>query len=177
VETHTPDFSALSPWALIFGLTTASVYEEIISRILLIGIPLLIIHIIRKRVKKPTWRYIFGGKFEVNRITIFLIILSSVTFGLAHSPGWDYWKVLPTLITGLAMGYLYVTKGVHASIIFHFSYNFFSIPLLLLNNSPSYLAATTIFLLIWIVVGFGYIIYYLKIILEIPFQKSKHPTN
>ena len=37
------------------------------------------------------------------------------------------WKVIPTLISGLAMGYLYVRFGVHASIVFHFIVDYMAV--------------------------------------------------
>jgi hypothetical protein len=162
VSTHTPDFSSLSLWALIFNLTSAAVYEEVISRILLIGIPLFIIHGAMKSLKNPKWRYILGGGFQINRLTLILILFSSLTFGLAHTPGWDYWKVLPSLVSGLALGYLFVVKGVYASIILHFTINFLSIPLEMTNFplAPSVLFSLLIYF--WLFIGFIYILVYSK---------------
>jgi DNA-directed RNA polymerase subunit RPC12/RpoP len=162
VSAHTPDFSSLSLWALIFNLTSAAVYEEVISRILLIGLPLLLIHALMKKLKKPKWRYILGGEFQINKLTLLLIVFSSLTFGLAHAPGWDYWKVLPSLVSGLALGYLYVVKGVYASIILHFTINFLSIPLQMTNYplGPSVLFSLLIYF--WLFIGFIYIFIYSK---------------
>jgi hypothetical protein len=162
VSTHTPDFSSLSLWALIYNLTSAAVFEEVISRILLIGIPLFIIHGVMKKLKKPKWRYILGGEFQINKLTLSLILFSSLTFGLAHAPGWDYWKVLPSLVSGLALGYLYVVKGVYASIILHFTINFLSIPLEMTNYplAPSILFSLLIYF--WLFIGFFYIFIYSK---------------
>jgi membrane protease YdiL (CAAX protease family) len=172
VPTHTPDFSALSDWALIYNLTSAAVYEEIISRILLIGIPLLIIHAILKRLKKPMKNYILGGDFEINKITIILIIFSSITFGLAHAPGWDYWKVIPTFISGFALGYLYIRKGIFAAILLHFTINFLSIPLLLLNYSIFVSLLYFFAILFFIFMGIIYIGYYITRIFKL-FKKKK----
>jgi hypothetical protein len=173
VSTHTPDFSSLSLWTLIYNLTSAAVYEEIISRILLIGIPLLIIHAVLRRTKKPIHRYLLGGGFKLNKLTIFLILFSSVTFGLAHAPGWDYWKVLPSFVSGLALGYLFVTKGIYLSILLHFSINFLTIPLAMADYplGPSILYAFMIFF--WIIIGFIYIVYYLRNIIKGLFPKTK----
>ena len=116
VSTRTPDFSSLSQWAFIYNLTTAAVYEEIMSRLL----------------------------------TIVLIVFSAVTFGLAHAPGWDYWKVLPTLISGFALGYLFVRKGIFLAILLHFSINFMSIFLSLLNDNFMPAFIITIVFYYWI---------------------------
>jgi DNA-directed RNA polymerase subunit RPC12/RpoP len=165
VQTHTPDFSSFSLWTLIYNLTTAAVYEEIISRILLIGVPLLIIHFVMKKAKKPIWKYFMGGDFKIGKLTILLILISSVTFGLAHAPGWDYWKVVPSFVSGLALGYLFVTHGVYASILLHFSINFLTIPLQMANYpiGPSILFGLLIFF--WIFIGIIYFGYYLARIL------------
>ena len=161
VETHTPDFSSLSLWALIYNLTTAAVFEEIISRTLLIGLPLIVAHAIMSKLKKQKWRYLLGGEFEINKLTVFLIIFSSVTFGLAHAPGWDYWKVLPSIISGLALGYLFVRKGIYASIILHFTINFLSIPLELINEPTCGMVIFVFLLYFWIILGILYIVYFI----------------
>jgi membrane protease YdiL (CAAX protease family) len=115
-----------------------------------------------KKLKKPKWRYILGGEFQINKLTLSLILFSSLTFGLAHAPGWDYWKVLPSLVSGLALGYLYVVKGVYASIILHFTINFLSIPLEMTNYplAPSILFSLLIYF--WLFIGFFYIFIYSK---------------
>lgn len=161
VQTRTPDFSALSTWTLIYNLTSAAVYEEVISRILLIGVPLLIIHAATKKIKKPMRNYILGGDFKISKLTIVLILFSSITFGLAHAPGWDYWKVIPTVVGGLALGYLFIVKGIYLSILLHFSINFLTIPLRLANDP---IGPTLLFVLIiyfWVFIGIVYISYYL----------------
>ena len=167
VPTNTPDFSSLSNWAYIYSLTSASVYEEIISRLLLIGIPLFIIHALTGKLKDPKRNYILGGGFEINRVTIALIIFSAITFGLAHAPGWDYWKVIPTVIAGFALGYLFVKKGIFASILLHFTINFLNIPFLI-SGYPvgAYLLFSLIFLF-RIIMGLVYIRYYTSRIFSI----------
>ena len=119
VSTHTPDFSSLSIWTFIYNLTSAAVWEEIISRIMLIGFPLFIAHAALRKLRKQKYRYILGGGFKLEKLTVFFILFSAITFGLAHSPGWDYWKVVPTIVSGLALGYLFVVNGIYASILGH----------------------------------------------------------
>ncbi|WP_455393119.1 CPBP family intramembrane glutamic endopeptidase [[Eubacterium] cellulosolvens] len=160
VPTRTPDFSSLSTWLYIYNLTSAAVYEEVISRVLLIGLPLFIIHALIGKLKRPKFKYLLGGGFETNKLTIFLIIFSSLTFGLAHAPGWDYWKVIPTFISGFALGYLFVRKGIFAAILLHFSINFLTIPLKLLNY-PLVLNLIYFFIImLFIGVGIIYFGYY-----------------
>ena len=63
----------------------------------------------------------------MSRAALVLIVISSVIFGFGHLSGWGLWKVIPTLISGLAMGYLYVRFGVHASIVFHFIVDYMAV--------------------------------------------------
>ncbi len=161
VPVHIPDFSALSNWALIYNFTSAAVYEEIISRILLIGIPLYIVHAIFRKLQKPKRNYIFGGGFEINKLTILLILFSSITFGLAHAPGWDHWKVIPTSVSGFALGYLFLRKGIFAAILLHFTVNFLTIPLQMLNYPLGPSLLFSFMFLFWIAIGIIYMGYYL----------------
>jgi hypothetical protein len=172
VSVNVPDFSSLSTWALIYNFTSAAVYEEIISRTLLIGVPLLIAHLIMGQVKKPKYRYILGGGFEINKLTIVLIILSSLTFGLAHAPGWDYWKVIPTLVGGFALGYLFIKKGLFVAILLHFSINFLTIPLHLVDYPLGPSILFSFLLIFWVLIGLIYINYYLRRIVN-PLNPSK----
>jgi hypothetical protein len=43
---------------------------------------------------------------------------------MAHTTNWGYWKAIPTFVAGLALGYLYLRKGIHTSIILHFSIDY-----------------------------------------------------
>lgn len=122
-------------WQLLFDLANASVAEEIFTRTVYIGIPLLIFDFIARRPKNKLYRYFIGGEFKIEHITIFLIIFSSILFGLAHYPGWGLWKVVPTTAAGLAFGYLFVRKGIHAAIILHFLFDYMAIiPFFFLDN-------------------------------------------
>src|SRR2546422_10904490 len=48
------------------------------------------------------------------------LIGSSVIFGLAHAPGWGWWKVIPAMVAGLRFGYLFLPHGIAAAILAHF---------------------------------------------------------
>ena len=104
---------------LIPVAVNASVWEEIITRVLLIGLPMLVLMLLVNRgdLDLPWYRYLLGG-FGYSRIAMLLVIISSVFFGIGHI-GWGIWKVLPMVIAGLAMGYLYMKYGLHASILMH----------------------------------------------------------
>lgn len=102
---------------VLYTMANAAVWEEVISRVLPIGVPMMILAICYG--KKDFARNLLGG-FGTSRVAWALIIVSSIVFGFAHMSGWGLEKVVPASIGGFAMGYLYVRFGVHASIMFHF---------------------------------------------------------
>ena len=113
------------PLANMFDFANAAVWEEIIIRVLLIGVPLAIISLFINQ-KASALKSLLGGS-GMSATAIILIIISSVIFGLAHFDGWDqYWKILDTLIGGLLMGYVFVRFGLYASILVHFLTNYMS---------------------------------------------------
>lgn len=122
----------MSFWVRLFSLARASVYEEFVSRILLIGLPLYFCHRYLKR-KEPSSsprirNYLFGGRIEMDGFAIFFLLLSSILFGMAHLSGWNIYKVFPSAVAGILMGYLFLKKGVASSILLHFLVNYMSIP-------------------------------------------------
>jgi hypothetical protein len=130
-EVETPEV-----WELFFDLANASVAEEIFTRMLYIGIPLLIYHYIAQKPKNKLHRYFIGGGFEFEPAVIVLLFFSSVLFGLAHYPGWGLWKIFPTFTAGLAFGYLFVKKGIHTAIILHFLFDYMAIlPFIITNEA------------------------------------------
>jgi hypothetical protein len=108
---------------LFYGLANASVAEEFAVRILYIGIPLMVINALQGTSKK-WYRYFVGGDFDMTPLTVFFLIFSSAVFAMAHTTNWGYWKAIPTFVAGLALGYLYLRKGIHTSIILHFSIDY-----------------------------------------------------
>ncbi len=101
----------------IFSFADAAVWEEIISRMIPIGIPMAIVAGLCGR--RDCLKFLFGG-FGVTRVALVLIVVSGIIFGMAHEGAWGSSKIIPTIIGGLLMGYLYVRFGIHASIVFHF---------------------------------------------------------
>ena len=63
----------------------------------------------------------------MSRLAIVLIFASALVFGFAHMSGWGLWKVLPTFISGIALGYLYVRFGIHVSIMMHFAIDYMAV--------------------------------------------------
>lgn len=162
----TPDFEAPELWETLYGFANASVWEEVVTRILLIGVPLLLIDAVR-RSRRPELRerklrqYILGGGLEIGKVEAALLIFSSVMFGIAHVWSWDVWKIIPALAAGLAFGYLYLKLGVYASIMLHFAFDFLSVPMELWPGNFALEMAFGLLSLLWLVVGIPFLVYYL----------------
>jgi len=159
VNPNVPDFESEPLWASVFNFANASVWEEIISRVLLIGIPLLWIDLLfRRKQLLPPIRYFVGGKIEFGFIECALILFSATMFGFAHVGGWDVWKVFPSLISGLCFGYLFVRIGLYAAIVFHFAFDFLTVPTRYFGAGAD--LVLDLFILIWLAAGLMFIIYY-----------------
>jgi len=102
---------------MAYALANASVWEEIVSRVLLLGIPLLAID------------YLFR---ECG-----LALFSAIMFGLAHVGGWDFYKLIPSTVAGLFLAYMFMKHGLYASIMLHFAVDFYDMPLQMLDRSYS----------------------------------------
>ncbi len=102
---------------MIFMLTKAGLEEEIILRLVWIGIPMMIIALAVNKDRR-SWQYLMGG-FGMSKVAIILILFSSILFGLAHLDGWGWGKVPSATIGGLIFGYLYVEYGLYAAVLAH----------------------------------------------------------
>ena len=125
----------------LYAYANAAVWEEMITRMVWIGIPMTVLGLLCR--KKDALKYLVGG-FGMSRAALILIVVSSVVFGFGHLSGWGLWKVLPTFISGLAMGYLYVRFGVHASIAFHFIVDYMAV----LVDGPLAILASVILMVV-----------------------------
>ncbi len=131
------------PYGLLVSFTLAPLIEEVGFRFFLIGVPLVFVMLLTRssvtRMLKALWRPssawegVSGGGPEVYSaptlrvLVYFLIVLSSILFGLAHflsGAGWDIGKVSEAALDGVALAYLYVRYGLHASIIFHWAVDY-----------------------------------------------------
>lgn len=108
----------------LLRFANAAVWEEVISRVAYIGLPIMIAALILRRRDAP--KMLLGG-FGMSKLAIVLIVISALVFGFAHSSGWGFFKVLPTFLSGFLFGYLYVKIGVHASIAMHFVTDYMSV--------------------------------------------------
>lgn len=114
-----------------FNVTASPLREELGFRVLLIGIPAYFIFMGRRSLSgffKSLWN---PGKHLglQNRRQIYaLIAIAAVFFGLAHlffGGGWSYGKITQASIAGWILGWLYYRYGLQASIILHWSTNYF----------------------------------------------------
>ena len=112
-------------WKWMFDLLEAPVWEEIITRILMIGVPMALIALIKDREGKGSLKYLFGG-FGFNKPAMVLIFFSAFMFGAGHLTNWGTWKFFPTFVFGLIAGYLFCKYGVYATIILHFLTDYLS---------------------------------------------------
>ena len=126
------------PLQLLMSFTLAPLIEEVGFRFFLIGVPLLVVLVIvgfRGNVLlKALWRpsaawdgvtpedpHAFAVA-PLKLLVYLLIVVSSIVFGLAHylsGSGWEIGKISEAALDGVALAYLYVRYGLHASIIFH----------------------------------------------------------
>ncbi len=125
----TPNFGEYPEWAQYMAFAYASFHEELITRVFLLGLPLLTVHALGKVMGwgdvRPLHRYVVGGGFEIGSFEILFIIFSASMFGVAHMlGGWDWVKVIPTMVFGVAAGYLFLRAGLYASILLHFGTNY-----------------------------------------------------
>lgn len=142
----------------LFALANASVWEEVIVRVLLIGLPLLVIDLFRRTRKRPVYSYILGGKFAFGIPEVVLVIVSASIFGYAHYLGdWGFWKVPAAAIGGVAFGYLFLRHGLPAAIMMHFAVDYLGMPSQVFGFS---IAMEGILILIWIGLGFAFTVYY-----------------
>lgn len=130
-------------WVILYELANAGVYEELAFRCLLIGVPMAIgsavvrimevnrgttgeVPLSAGRYIAKSWRYLFGGVLrrespkEAHVAAWAFLFASAAIFGLAHLPGWGWWKVFPTFVAGLGFGYLFLRHGLGAAILAHF---------------------------------------------------------
>lgn len=112
-------------WVWMFGLLEAPVWEEIITRILYIGVPMALIALFRDHEGKGSLKYLFGG-FGFNRTAVVLIFFSAFMFGAGHLNNWGAWKFFPTFVFGLIAGYLFCKYGVYACVVLHFLTDYLS---------------------------------------------------
>ena len=152
---QTPGIGELPLWNQMLQLLHASVYEEVITRTIFLGIPVFAIYFLRGEKISPL--KILGGYGKITHIEGIFILVSASIFAAAHVPAWDVWKIAPTFVGGLLLGYLYIRYGIHASIMMHFLTDFISIPMALSSELQIVLGLLMIY---FALVGFVFFISY-----------------
>lgn len=142
----------------LFLLANASVWEEIVVRVMLIGLPLLVIDLARRKLKKRWYSYVLGGKFEFGIPEVVLVLVSASIFGYAHYlGGWGAWKIPAASIGGIAFGYLFLKYGLPAAIVMHFATDYMTMPSQVFGFSN---ALDIMLVLLWFGLGIAFFIYY-----------------
>ncbi len=158
VNPNTPPLEDKETWKLLYGYANAAVWEEIVSRLLLIGVPLLIVHSISK--KREGWkRYFLGGGFKIGTTELFFLVFSAAMFGTAHVFAWDASKIPSAFVGGLAFGYLFLRLGIYAAIMMHFIWDYISIPMQVFPGIGSTIVMGLL-IISWVAIGAVYIVAY-----------------
>ncbi|MFQ5908685.1 MAG: type II CAAX prenyl endopeptidase Rce1 family protein [Thermoplasmata archaeon] len=182
IEPRPPVSSENFPlWYVFYSLITAAVWEEVATRLVLIGVPMTLgslamrlVHTlpaaagrrgVAGRYAAGSVRYLLGGQVHARSPTVAklagaaLVLLSAAIFGYLHVPAWGAWKFVDTLVLGLALGYLFLRYGLGASVVLHLSVNFLAI---LQYLSGSGVIFFTIFYLVLVALGAGFALHYLR---------------
>lgn len=121
---------------LLSSLTIAPLREELGFRMAIIGILALVacVGLPWKAALKALWRPSVayekrGGDSVTTAILIVGLVVSSVTFGLAHvysGSGWEIGKLPVATYAGLVLGYLYIRYGFHVAVLAHWGTDYLS---------------------------------------------------
>jgi hypothetical protein len=168
VDTASPTTQSYPQWFLLFELLNASVYEEIATRLVFLGVPMFLIALGSGVRGRPLLKELLGGSGRMKSYTWVLIIASATIFGIAHIPSWDVYKLAPTLFAGLILGYVYVKKGIWAAILFHFVVDYFAVSALvsLENGNMGMVMFLGLVLIVFLIAGFLFFIYYSMKVLD-----------
>ena len=152
----------------LFLLANAAVWEEVAVRVLLIGVPLLIIHAAMKRTRKGAHHYLLGGGFKFGLVETLLVLVSAVIFGVAHwVGGWPLWKIPDAAVAGVAFGYLFLRHGLPSAILLHFVNDYLTMPTDVFSTTTGALGILTVMLvLFWALIGSVFFAYYVIRALE-----------
>jgi hypothetical protein len=143
-----PDFGT-EIWRQVFNFANASVWEEITDRVLFLGVPLLCIdYLFRRKSARSASRYLLGGNTKIGVVESGVVLFSASLFALSHLEIWDIYKIPPTVLGGLFLAYLFLKFGLYASIMMHFTIDFFDVPLQALD------AESVGFPIVFILIGF-----------------------
>jgi hypothetical protein len=158
----------------LFLLANAAVWEEIAVRVLLLGVPLLIIDMILRRRRSRPHNYILGGGFKFGAVETILVVASSIVFGVAHwIGGWPAWKIPDATVAGFAFGYLFLKHGLPSAILLHFVNDYLTMPTDVFSSSTGWLGILTVLIvLFWALLGSVLFAYYVIRVIEFVSHKT-----
>ncbi len=159
-DTYTPSFGDMPLWRQLYIFAHASVWEEVVHRVLMLGLPLWLYYGLAQRVQPPVWRFFAGGGFPIDTAAFTLLIVQGVIFALAHVSGWDFWKVLPTSLSGFFFGYLFLKRGLWAAIMLHFTFDYLGMTHEVIPETEFPMALLS---LLWLGAGFVLFIHFIWI--------------
>lgn len=136
-------------WQRMYLLTRAAVWEEVLVRFGLIGVPAAAIGMYKG---KGDIADLFGGFGFERKYVMTLLLFSTFIFTLGHVPGWNLWKLPQVLVPGLLFGYLFISVGLHAAIGVHLLWNLLGMTEFALG-SEIYSGVIAFFILIWLIAG------------------------
>jgi hypothetical protein len=158
-----PAFEEEPLWRQLYIFAHASVWEEVLHRVLMLGLPLWLYYGLTQRAQPPVWRFFAGGSFRIDSATFTLIIIQGIIFALAHVSGWDFWKVLPTSLSGFFFGYLFLKRGLWAAIMLHFTFDYLGMTYEVI---PGALFPIALLQFLWLGAGFVLFIHFMWIIIK-----------
>jgi hypothetical protein len=159
--------TSADPGQLLITLAHASVWEEVVSRSLLLGLPLLAVHWSgRGSLERPAWSYLTGGKFALDGPAVAFLLFSASAFGLAHVASWDLWKLPGSFVAGLVFGVLFLRLGLHAAIVGHFLHDYLPVAGVL-GSTEGYALLLAIMLLAMELVGAANFVRYMFVLREV----------
>lgn len=119
---------------LFMSLATAPLREELGFRMVIIGIPALLLCAGKpwRTTLKSLWRpsAAYEGETNTTRTQAVLAtfaVISAIVFGLAHilyASGWDIGKLPEAAAAGLVLGYLYIRYGFHVAVLAHWGIDY-----------------------------------------------------
>lgn len=177
-----PGFAEFPTWYLLYSLVNAAVWEEAATRLLLIGLPLALGSLAVRSVQSLQGtvrggaayvlgglKHLFGGQVDPNSSTEtkiaggFLVVMAAAIFAALHPlTGWGLWKLVDTFVAGVALGYLFLRRGLVAAILLHLSVNALNL-LVQATGAETQLVADVLvglLTLALVVLGTGFFIYY-----------------
>lgn len=164
--------TSANTWFYLFDLGRASVFEELLFRALLIGVPMALGAFVwrlangQRATAVSAIKYLWGGQLraessrEALLVAGLLVLASSTIFGAQHYVGWGWWKTLPAAVMGLALGYVFVRHGIGAAILLHFLNDYLSSLVLEGVGGLAYEIVFGLLLYALIVVGAGFFAWY-----------------